>query len=92
MSFISILLALLLEQARPLGHVNVIHNSVRQWVRWVVRTLDTGKPHHAWLAWWLAVALPTVLVVAVHWFEVKVFVIVQVAEPPTGPLTFEQLL
>ncbi len=70
MSFISILLALLLEQARPLGPVNIVNTSVRQWVRWVVRTLDTGKPHHAWLAWWLAVALPTMLVLVVHWLLV----------------------
>ncbi len=70
MSFISILLALLLEQARPLGPVNVVHNSVRQWLRWVATTLDTGKPHHAWLAWWLAVALPAVVVLAIHWLLV----------------------
>lgn len=70
MSFISILLALLLEQARPLGPVNIVNTSVQQWVRWVVRTLDTGKPHHAWLAWWLAVALPAALVLVVHWLLV----------------------
>jgi adenosylcobinamide-phosphate synthase len=70
MSFISILLALLLEQARPLGPVNIVHTTVRQWVRWVVRTLDTGTAHHAWLAWWLAVALPAALTLAVHWLLV----------------------
>ena len=44
MSFISILFALLLEQARPLAPGNPVHGSVRNWVRWVVRNLDTGKP------------------------------------------------
>jgi adenosylcobinamide-phosphate synthase len=67
MSFISILIALLLEQARPLAQVNPIHNAVRNWVRWVLRTLDAGKPQHAWLVWGVAVALPTVLACAVHW-------------------------
>lgn len=67
MSFISILLALLLEQARPLAQVNPVHNSIRNWVRWVLRNFDAGKPHHGWLAWWIAVVAPGVLVFAVHW-------------------------
>ncbi|MES2952758.1 MAG: cobalamin biosynthesis protein [Pseudomonadota bacterium] len=67
MSFLSILFALLLEQARPLGQGNPVHLGVRNWVRWVVRNLDTGKDHHGWLAWWIAVTTPTVLVFAVHW-------------------------
>ena len=67
MSFISILLALLLEQARPLAQVNPVHNSIRNWIRWVLRNFDAGKPHHAWLAWWIAVVAPGVLVLAVHW-------------------------
>ncbi len=70
MSFISILLALLLEQARPLAPVNTLHNSVRNWVRWVIRNLDTGKPHHGWLAWWVAVVTPSLLVCGVHWLLV----------------------
>lgn len=70
MSFISILLALLLEQARPLAQVNPVHNSIRNWIRWVLRNFDAGKPHHGWLAWWLAVVVPGVLVFAVHWLLV----------------------
>jgi adenosylcobinamide-phosphate synthase len=70
MSFISILLALLLEQARPLAPVNALHNSVRNWVRWIIRNLDTGKPHHGWLAWWVAVVAPAFLVCVVHWLLV----------------------
>ncbi|APW42211.1 CobD/CbiB family protein [Rhodoferax saidenbachensis] len=70
MSFISILFALLLEQAKPLAQVNPVHNSVRDWVRWVMRNFDAGKSHHGWLAWNFAVILPTVLVCAVHWLLV----------------------
>lgn len=70
MSFISILFALLLEQARPLGQVNPVHSSIRSWVRWVLRNLDAGKPHHGWLAWWVAVVLPATLACAVHWLLV----------------------
>ena len=70
MSFLSILLALLLEQARPLAQGNPVHLGVRSWVRWVVRNLDTGKPHHGWLAWWVTVVAPAALVCAVHWLLV----------------------
>ena len=70
MSFLSILFALLLEQARPLGQGNVVHMGVRSWARWVIRNLDTGKPHHSWLAWWIAVVLPAALVFGVHWLLV----------------------
>lgn len=70
MSFLSILFALLLEQARPLAPGNPVHNGVRNWVRWVIRNLDTGKPQHAWLAWWVAVVMPAVLVFAIHWLLV----------------------
>lgn len=70
MSFLAILFALLLEQARPLAQGNPVHLGVRGWVRWVVRNLDTGRVHHGWLAWWVAVAAPAVLVFAVHWLLV----------------------
>lgn len=67
MSFISILLALLLEQAKPLPQTNVVHHAVRSWVRLVLRNFDTGLHTHAWLAWALAVAGPTLLALGVHW-------------------------
>ncbi len=70
MSFISILFALLLEQARPLAPGNPVHLGVRSWVRWVLRNFDAGKPQHGWLAWWVAVVLPAVVVFAVHWLLV----------------------
>lgn len=70
MSFISILLALLLEQARPLDQVNPVHTGVRHWVRWVILSFDAGKSHHGWLAWWVAVALPGLLVLSAHWLLV----------------------
>jgi adenosylcobinamide-phosphate synthase len=70
MSFISILLALLIEQAKPLPAVNPVHGAVRHWVRWVVRNFDAGLRQHGWLTWLLAVAVPAMLVMAVHWLLV----------------------
>jgi len=67
MSFFAILVALLLEQARPLASGNVVHAGMRGWMRWVIRNLDAGKEPHGWLAWVFAVGLPTLLALGIHW-------------------------
>jgi adenosylcobinamide-phosphate synthase len=67
MSFISIMFALLLEQARPLAQLNPVHNANRGWVRWVVISFDAGKKHHGWLVWCVTVLVPAVLACAIHW-------------------------
>jgi adenosylcobinamide-phosphate synthase len=67
MSFIAILIALLLEQARPVGRGNTVHSAMRAWVGWCGRTFDAGKSHHAGLAWGVAVLLPGLVVLAVYW-------------------------
>lgn len=67
MSFFAILLALLIEQARPLARGNAVYGGVRAWAQWVSRNCDAGKSHHGWVAWGLAVLLPSLLVLAVHW-------------------------
>jgi adenosylcobinamide-phosphate synthase len=67
MSFFAILFALLVEQARPLSRGNWIHASMRAWVRWVERSFDTGKSQHGWLAWVVAVLMPTAISLGVYW-------------------------
>jgi len=67
MSFISVLFALLLDQARPLGRGNPIHAAMRSWVGYCSRNLDAGKPLHGWLAWGLAVGLPSGLALLIYW-------------------------
>lgn len=67
MSFFSILLALLLEQARPLASGNLVHASMRGWMRWVVRNFDAGKTPHGWLAWSLAVGGPSLAALVIYW-------------------------
>ncbi len=67
MSFIALLVALLIEQVKPLAADNPVHGSVSQWVLWVMRNFDAGKPQHSWLAWGLAVLTPAALVLALHW-------------------------
>jgi adenosylcobinamide-phosphate synthase len=67
MSFVAILFALLIEQARPLGRANPVHLGLRAWARTASRNFDAGKSQHGWLAWSLAVMFPALIALAVHW-------------------------
>jgi adenosylcobinamide-phosphate synthase len=67
MSFFAILFALLIEQVRPLALGNPVHAGLRVWARWVSRNFDAGDRQHGWVAWVLAVGLPTVAAALVHW-------------------------
>jgi adenosylcobinamide-phosphate synthase len=67
MSFFSLLLALLIEQARPLARGNAVHAGMRSWLRWVVRKLDAGEAAHGWLAWAAAVLVPAFVALLVYW-------------------------
>ncbi len=67
MSFFAIFLALLLEQARPLGRDNTAHRLATAWRRWVRRSLDAGQAPHGWMAWGAAALVPALLVALVHW-------------------------
>ena len=73
MSFFAILIALLLEQARPLDHDNPVHGGLRGWARAVRRNLDAGQASQGWLSWALAAGVPALLATGVHevlwWFS-----------------------
>jgi adenosylcobinamide-phosphate synthase len=73
MSFLSLLLALLIEQARPLVRGNWVHATIQAWVSWISQTLDAGHPRLAWTTWSLAVGLPTVIATVVHWVLISIF-------------------
>jgi len=66
MSFVALILALLLEQVRPLPDGNVLHQALLRWSHWVRFTLNAGKPDGAWLAWGVALGVPSLLVLLVH--------------------------
>ena len=67
MSFFAVLFALLIEQARPMARGNWIHSAFRLWARWASRNLDAGKPQHGWIAWSVAVLLPSLAALLIHW-------------------------
>ena len=62
MSFFAVLLALVLEQFRPLPRDNRIHHALVAWVRWTGRNFDAGAPQHAWVVWGVSVLAPALLV------------------------------
>jgi adenosylcobinamide-phosphate synthase len=58
MSFFAVLLALVIEQIKPLARDNWVHGALRDWVGMTGRNFDAGKPHHTWVVWGLSVVLP----------------------------------
>ena len=66
MSFFAVLLALLLEQVKPLPRGNVVHDSLTGWVRATARNFDAGKDSHAWVVWCITVLVPAVASAAVY--------------------------
>lgn len=75
MSFLAVLFALILEQARPLARGNWIHSAFRGWARWSSRSLDAGRVHHGWIAWTVTVLVPSLLTILIHWLLWKVSVL-----------------
>jgi adenosylcobinamide-phosphate synthase len=62
MSFFAVLLALIVEQLRPLPQGNPVHETLVSWARWTSRNFDAGREHHAWVVWVITVAVPSALV------------------------------
>ena len=66
MSLFSVLLALLIEQLKPLQRGTAIHAAMTSWLRWAGRNFDAGKDRHAWVVWTITVLLPAVLAWSIH--------------------------
>ena len=67
MSFFAILLALVLEQARPLKPDNLVFAWIDRWALWVARTFDAGTRQQAWITWGITVLGPALLTMLAHW-------------------------
>lgn len=79
MSFLAVLLALIVEQARPLARGNWFHAAFRAWARWSNKTLDAGQTHHGWLTWVAAVIVPATVTTVIHWALWQVSVVLAFA-------------
>lgn len=58
MSFFAVLLALMIEQLKPLPRDNWVHDSLISWVGWAGRNFDAGRERHAWVVWGVTVLVP----------------------------------
>ena len=67
MSFFAVLLALIVEQLKPLPRENFIHDGLFSWMSWTGRNLDAGRRHHAWVVWSVTVGVPAITVAVLHY-------------------------
>ena len=67
MSFFAVLLALSIEQLKPLPRRNVVHEAMTAWMRWTGRNFDAGRERHAWIVWVITTVVPALLTTAVFW-------------------------
>lgn len=66
MSFVALILALLIEQVRPLPEGNGLHKAISNWNHWARELIHHGQVRNAWWAWALIVILPSFLVFLIH--------------------------
>ena len=66
MSFIALLFAFLLEQARPLSFGEGLERACQAWCDKVRHSLDTGDSRHAWAAWGVAIGFPCIMTTVIH--------------------------
>jgi adenosylcobinamide-phosphate synthase len=66
MSFLAVLLALLIEQLKPLPRENWVHRGLARWLHLCGRNFDAGDPHHAAIVWAVAVGVPALAAGALY--------------------------
>lgn len=66
MSFFAVLLALVIEQFKPLPRDNWVHHLLVSWVGWTGRNFDAGRDRHAWVVWGVSVLAPGLLLAAIY--------------------------
>jgi len=68
MSVVAVIVALVLEQWRPLGDRKALQGLAARWTRWVEESFNAGEPHHGTIAWTIAVGVAAVGAAVVYWF------------------------
>ncbi len=79
MSFFAVLLALFIEQLRPLPRQNGVHQALVAWTGWTGRNFDAGRDQHAWVVWLITVVVPAVAVFAIHFAALQFSVLLALA-------------
>ncbi len=79
MAFFSVLLALLLEQIKPLGRLSVVYSARKALADFAARNFDAGERRHGLAAWFIAVLLPALLSLLVYWAALRVHILLAFA-------------
>ena len=66
MNFFAVLLALLIEQLKPLPRDNWVHDTLISWVGWIGRNFDAGRERHAVVVWCITVLVPAAAAAVVY--------------------------
>jgi len=67
MTFLSVVIALIIEQFRPLRAHNAVHGAVGAVVNWIEQSMNAGDRRHGVIGWIVLVALFTVLTGFLYW-------------------------
>ena len=67
MGFIALILALTLEQLRPLPRDNVVHRTASGFADWIAATTDAGRRRHGMFGWLLAIGSAMLAVALAQW-------------------------
>ena len=67
MGFVALILALMLEQARPLPRDNLVHRAATAVADRIAGATDAGEPHQGILGWVLAVGAAVLAVLVAEW-------------------------
>jgi adenosylcobinamide-phosphate synthase len=71
MGFLSLIIALLVEQVRPLRSGNVAYDAVRGGAEFVERNFNAGEKQHGVLAWFVVVLPPTIAAWVVYYLLLR---------------------
>jgi adenosylcobinamide-phosphate synthase len=71
MTFISILLALLIEQIKPLRADNPVYTQIQQLAHKIEESFNAGAAKHGRLGWWIVVGVLTVPTALIYWLCMK---------------------
>ncbi|MGC8807673.1 MAG: CobD/CbiB family protein [Thiomonas sp.] len=66
MAFLSVLIALLIEQLKPLGRGSAVYRLRQHLADLASRNFDAGQSRHGVAAWFIAVLLPSLITLAIY--------------------------
>ncbi|WP_028310777.1 CobD/CbiB family protein [Derxia gummosa] len=67
MTFLSVVIALIIEQFRPLRSDNLVHGAVRAVVRWIEQSMNAGDRRHGVIGWVVLVLLFALVTGFLYW-------------------------